>query len=780
MSAAWAERSVESLDTVLVLPRDRGMTATMDAAAQSRFRGLPRWRRSLTIGVHRRLMPVVEIGTLVAAAAIIATTYFIVTGSGSPSRLLTPPLVALLLVVNLVPLMGLLVLAARRVAKSRAVKSGVGGSARLHVRLVAFFSVIASVPTLLVVIFASLLFQYGVEFWFSDRARTVLENADSVAHAYVEENKQRIVADVVSMGGDVNGYSSTFGINSPRFAEGLAWQVAARNLSEAAVILIGRDGNRRLIAGANLDKRTLELRLPAASIGELRDGRARVVTDAGDRMETVVRLDPQAEVYLYASREVDPTVLLSVARARSALGDYNSMIERSRLLQLRFNIALLLVSLLIVGVAILVAFKVADRLVRPMSELVGAARRIAAGDLTARVAAPRVYDEIGTLATAFNRMTGRLEEQTGALVTANAQLDSRRALTEAVLSGVSAGVISVDQQGHIRLLNPSATAMLNRGDGSATGQPLSDVAPELARLLDSPDRESVIQFSSGGEQRTLAVKLVRIGTGHVLTFDDITQQLLDQRRAAWSDVARRIAHEIKNPLTPIQLAAERLQRRYGQEVTSDPATFERLTGTIVRQVGDLRRMVDEFSSFARMPKPVFREEAIVDIARQSLFLHEVAHPAIDFRLDAPDPSPIIVCDRRQIGQALTNIVKNAVEAIESKSEPVGGVVMAITADEGRLTLDVADDGIGLPAERGRITEPYMTTRVRGTGLGLAIVRKIVEEHFGSMQFSDRPGGGTTVRLVFDTATLATLGAENDDNADDGDSRMSELTRMKIG
>ena len=733
-------------------------------------------------------MPVVEIATLVAAIVIIATSYFIVTRGGSPGRLLTPPLVALLLVVNLVPLMGLLVLVARRVAKGRAVRSGVGGSARLHVRLVALFSVIASVPTLLVVIFASLLFQYGVEFWFSDRARTVLENADSVAQAYVEENKQRIVADVVSMGGDVNGYSSTFGITSPRFAEGLAWQVAARNLTEAAVIVIGRDGNRRLIAGANLDKRPLELRLPKTAIGELRDGRARVVTDAGDRMETVVRLDPQADVFLYASRNVDPTVLSSVARARSALGDYNTMIERSRLLQLRFNIALLAVSLLIVGIAILVAFKVADRLVRPMSELVGAARRIAGGDLTARVAAPRVNDEIGTLAGAFNRMTGRLEEQTKALVTANAQADSRRALTEAVLSGVSAGVISVDRDRRIRLLNPSAADLLKTGNDNAADRPLSDVAPELARLLDCPDREAVVQFSSGGEPRTLAVKIVRTGSGpgsgpgsgFVLTFDDITQQLLDQRRAAWSDVARRIAHEIKNPLTPIQLAAERLQRRYGKEVTSDRATFERLTGTIVRQVGDLRRMVDEFSSFARMPKPVFREESIADIVRDALVLPQVAHPAIDFHLVGPPLPPLIVCDRRQIGQALTNIIKNAVEAIEAKPDPTGSVTISLAEEEGRLLVAIADNGIGLPAERERITEPYMTTRVRGTGLGLAIVRKIVEEHFGAITFNDRPGGGTLVRLTFDLATLAPLAAENDDVADDGESRMTELTRMKIG
>ncbi|SNS06425.1 two-component system, NtrC family, nitrogen regulation sensor histidine kinase NtrY [Sphingomonas laterariae] len=738
------------------------------------------WWRRVTLLFRRRLMPALEIGTLAVAVAIATGSYFIVTGGGTPTRLLTPPLVALLLVANLVPVMALLVLLARRVAKGRAARSPVGGNGRLHVRLVALFSVIASVPTLLVVIFASLLFQYGVEFWFSDRARTVLENADSVAQAYVEENKQRIVADIVAMGGDVNGYAAEFGVDSPRFAEGLAWQVSARNLSEAAVVTIGADGTRRLIAGANLDNRPLELRLPAASIAELRQGRARVVTDAGDRVETVVRLDPEEEVYLYASRGVDPMVLQSVARAKSARGDYASLLARSRSLQLQFNAALLVVSLLIVATAILIALKVADRLVRPVSDLVGAARQVAAGNLSARVKLPRSHDEIGTLAAAFNRMTRKLEEQTGALVTANQQLENRRALTEAVLSGVSAGVISVDEDGIIRLINTSAAELLKTSEQSPVGQSIADVAPELGELISGSDREAVIQFASGGDPRTLAVTLVRTGNGQVLTFDDITQQLLDQRRAAWSDVARRIAHEIKNPLTPIQLAAERLQRRYGQEVQSDKAVFERLTGTIVRQVGDLRRMVDEFSSFARMPKPIFRAESVVDIARQALFLHEVAHPAVRFALEAPDPSPIMVCDRRQLGQALTNIVKNAVEAIEARGEGSGGTVaMVVLAEGDRLGISVSDDGIGLPPERERITEPYMTTRARGTGLGLAIVRKIVEEHFGTIVFSDRNGGGTTVTLTFDVATLRPLDLANDPEPADGDAAaLPALTRQK--
>jgi two-component system nitrogen regulation sensor histidine kinase NtrY len=726
----------------------------------------PRWRRRLSVALRRsRIVPLVELLTVLALIAMVTVSYFIVTEQGRPGALLTPPMVALLLVANLVLAMGLMVLVARRVAMKRAALSPIGGRGRLHVRLVALFSAIASVPTLMVVVFASLLFQSGVQFWFSDRARTVLENADRVAQIYAQENKERINRDIIAMGGDVIADVNDFGLDSPLFAEALFRQVVLRDLTEAAIINVGPKSRLQMIAGVNLDERPLEKRFPAPVLSSLRGGETRVVTDAGDRVEAVFRLDPEAEVYLYASRTVNPAALRQIQEARTAASDYQRTLKRSRTLQFRFNAALLLVSLLIVGISIWIALTVADRLVRPVGQLVDAARRVTAGDLSARVPASRVNDEVGTLGNAFNRMTRNLEEQTGALVSANAQLENRRAFIEAVLSGVTAGIISVDQERNVRLINSSAEALLKTAKGQAIGQKLALLAPELDEQLDSEEREAIVQFASGGEPRTLAVKRVRVEGGHVLTFDDITEQLLDQRRAAWSDVARRIAHEIKNPLTPIQLAAERLQRRYGSEISSDPSTFERLTGTIVRQVGDLRRMVDEFSSFARMPKPVFREESVADIVREALFLHQVAHPDIDFRLEAPEPSPLLVCDRRQLGQALTNIVKNGVEAIQQKREDgrrgaADWVSVTIGEGEGRILIAVSDSGIGLPRERGRLTEPYMTTRVKGTGLGLAIVKKIVEEHFGSIEFEDAAGGGTLVRLVFDAETLARLGGQD--------------------
>ena len=748
----------------------------MNVEARIAAKQRPHWRRRLSVTVRRsRFVPAIELFTVVALLVIAGLSYFVVKGQGSPGTLLSPPAVAALLVLNLVPAMALMVLVARRVAMRRAARSQIGGRGRLHVRLVALFSAIAAVPTLLVVIFASLLFQNGLQFWFSERSQTVLASAEKVSQTYEREHIGRIRLDVEVMGADMVQRINEFGLNSEAFKTALFWQTAIRQLNEAAILTVDPKGKLHSRVAWNPDKRPLADQVPVKALVGLPAGEVRIFQPRPDRIEALVRLDPQAAVYFYGARAVSPESILALRKARDAASDYQRTLERSRNLQFRFNAILLLVSLLIVGIAIWIALTVADRLVRPVGALVDAARRVGAGDLAVRVPTGRIQDEVGTLGNVFNRMTRRLEQQTGALVSANSQLDSRRAFIEAVLSGVTAGIISLDHRRNVRLMNSSAEVLLGTGRDVAIGRALSDLAPELDAQLDSEEREAIVHLASAGEPRTLAVKRVKVEGGQVITFDDITEQLNDQRRAAWSDVARRIAHEIKNPLTPIQLAAERLQRRYGKEVTSDAETFEKLTGTIVRQVGDLRRMVDEFSSFARMPKPVFQQEPVAEIARHALFLHEVAHPDIAFRLDSPEPSPLLVCDRRQLGQALTNIVKNAVEAIQQKredgrkGEPDEISIRIREADE-RVILEISDTGMGLPSERGRLTEPYMTTRVKGTGLGLAIVKKIVEEHFGSIEFDDGPSGGTLVRLVFDSESLARLagGAEpNNDMAQSG-------------
>jgi two-component system nitrogen regulation sensor histidine kinase NtrY len=690
-----------------------------------------------------------------------------------PGSLLSPPLIALLLIANLLPAIGMMVLYSRKVAVRRAERGGLG-SGRLHVRLVALFSVIAAVPTVLVAIFASLLFQSGLEFWFSNRARTMLENTTEVAQATYRYDLSRVSDEVTTMAGDVYGYLQQISIDDPRFRTGLAYQTYRRSLNEAAILSLSKDGHVQSLVLANPYVGMIDdARIKAAVLRLKSNPRAKSV-DAltPDRLSILTTLDNGQGIYLYGARKVDPELAVQMKRAAQVVNDYRSLLARSRSNQLRFNAALLIGALIIVGLSILTALRLADRLVRPVGELVTAAGRIEAGDFSARVPVAKTEDEVQTLATAFNRMTGRLEEQTNALRSANTQLDTRRAFIEAVLSSVTAGVVAVDGARRIRLLNRSAETLLQQGKKELEGRGLGAVSPELDEFMRGDQAEANVLIAIDGGQRTLAVKRVRYQDGAVLTFDDITDQLTDQRRAAWSDIARRIAHEIKNPLTPIQLAAERLQRRFAQEITSDKDTFERLTATIVRQVGDLRRMVDEFSNFARMPKPVFRDEDVHEIMRQALFLHEVAHPAISFSLDPPEGEFHMICDRRQLAQALTNIIKNSVEAIEGRrnrgEHTIAGdrIDLKVRRDDETLVIDLLDTGIGLPEDRERITEPYVTTRVRGTGLGLAIVKKIVEEHMGEIAFLDRPGGGTHVRISFDAHKLAGMTSEAADREPD--------------
>ncbi|MBA3670020.1 MAG: HAMP domain-containing protein [Sphingomonas sp.] len=709
----------------------------------------------------------------IALVAIMAVSYVLLTRPAEPGSLLSAPFSALLLIANLIPAIALMVLYSRRVAMARAEEGGLG-SGRLHTRLVALFSVIAAVPTVLVAIFASLLLQSGLEFWFSDRARNMLENTVQVARSAYQYELNRVGDEATPMAVDLDSFLHNAPFDDPQFVTYLAYQTYRRSMNEAAIVAVrpGEEVKTLAVATGSYGLSIDNARIKQAAVKLKRlPGSASVDVQTPNRIAVLTRLGAIPDVYVYVGR-VDPEVAGQIRRANEVLADYQALLAKSRVNQLKFNIALLLGALIIVALAIATALKLADRLVRPVGQLAAAAGQIEEGDFTARVEVGKTEDEIQMLASAFNRMTGRLEEQTGALKAANTQLETRRAFIEAVLSSVTAGVIALDSKNKVLLVNRSAHELIEGRHKTVEGKKLTSISPELDEFMHGEQSEANVLIATEGAQRTLAVKRVRYQDGSVLTFDDITDQLGDQRRAAWSDIARRIAHEIKNPLTPIQLAAERLQRRFGKDIGAEKETFEKLTSTIVRQVGDLRRMVDEFSNFARMPKPVFREGNVLEIARQALFLHEVAHPAITFQIDPPSGDFMMVCDRRQLGQALTNIVKNGVEAIEGRRyrgehNMAGDRVELRLRSEGELiVIDVMDTGVGLPEDRERITEPYVTTRVRGTGLGLAIVKKIVEEHMGEIAFLDRPGGGTHVRIAFDTVKLATMSSDDADDAAD--------------
>ena len=696
----------------------------------------------------------------VALIAIIFVSVAVLARSGQPGTFVSPPLIAVMLIALLIPSIALMVLLSRRMAMKRAEERGLAGG-RLHTRLVALFSVIAAVPTVLVAIFASLMFQSGLEFWFSERPRTMIGNAVELASTTYRNEEERVAIETETMSADLANKLSVMPLESMAFGNEFAGQVLVRNLSEAIIFRVGPDGSILSLALVNPYDRQLDQVIRPDMIAALA-GKKSVPVNSSDRIGALTPLGAGTDVYVYASRVFDPEFARQIQRAQEVQRTYRELQDRSRIYQLRFNGALLFGALVIVGLAIFFALKIADRLVRPVGELVAAAGQVEEGDFSVRVPVSEPHDEVAMLGSAFNRMTGRLQEQTGALMAANKQLDTRRAFIEAVLSSVTAGVIALDQNGRILLVNRSAETLLEPEGEEIEGRALADVSTELAEFMAGDTRDASVTINSEEGQRTLAIKRARYADGAVLTFDDITDQLSDQRRAAWSDIARRIAHEIKNPLTPIQLAAERLQRRYGKEIQSDPETFDRLTGTIVRQVGDLRRMVDEFSNFARMPKPVFRRDNVHEIARAALFLHEVAHPGITFSIEPAHDNIPMVCDRRQLGQALTNVVKNAVEAIEARRNrgvtnlEGDKIEVRVRKDGDQVIVDVCDTGIGLPEERERLTEPYMTTRVRGTGLGLAIVKKIVEEHLGEIAFLDRPGGGTHVRIAFDVERLEAM------------------------
>ncbi|MEY4878871.1 MAG: hypothetical protein RJB62_340 [Pseudomonadota bacterium] len=706
------------------------------------------------------------IALVVAIAAILSgiVTYANITGR-VPYDPTSSGLIVLLLV-DLTLGLTLAALIAWRVAKLWTERrSGAVGS-RLHFRLVAIFSAIAVVPAILVAFFAAFSLNLGIEAWFSERVQTALANSVSVANAYVDEHRQVIRNDIRAMQFDLNRAAPLLQTDQQRWRDLLQTEAQIRALPAVYVI----DSTGRVLASARREDTPDRGPVAPEYIEQAASGEIVTITEPNeDAVSALVKLEAFVDAYLLVSRNVDPIVLERQQGTIDAVSEYERLDQNRSEMQLSFAGLYLVVAMLILLGAVWAALWAANKIVTPIGRLALAAGRVSEGDLRVRVNVAKDGDEINSLGQAFNRMTAQLEGQRNELVEANMQLDSRRRFTEAVLAGVSSGVVGLDGDGHVTLINPMASSLLDTEPTAAEGAHYSKVLPELGALI----RKAMVEpngNSSGqvdvqreGALRHLNVQVSREAgdrsQGFVVTFDDVTDLMSAQRTAAWAEVARRIAHEIKNPLTPIQLSAERLKRKYGSEITTEPEVFTQCTDTIIRQVGDIGRMVDEFSSFARMPAPVIRAEEAQELVRHAVFLQRIAHPQIVFDVSAPETPISIECDGLLVSQALTNVLKNAGEAITARlatdDKTPGRIIIGITVAKGKLTISVRDNGVGLPPEhRHRLTEPYVTTRAKGTGLGLAIVRKIMEDHGGELQLADTrdqsegEAPGAIMRMVF--------------------------------
>ena len=663
-------------------------------------------------------------------------------------------------------LLGIIVREVWQVVQAR--RSG-RAAARLHVRIVGLFSIIAAAPAILVAIVASVTLDRGLDRLFSTRTRAAIENSLIVAEAYLRDHAQIVRSDIMVMAFDLARTKPVFDQEPDKLRQFLTFQASVRGLAAAIVI----DKNLNVVARADVKINQTFAMPPRDALPHITESEPQIVLlPDTNYVAAIVKLEKYDDYYLYVTRLLDPRVVPQLQATRASVTEYAAIEARRIGVQVAFGLMYTVIALIVLLSAVWIGLNFANRLVAPIRRLIGAANAVSTGNLYVRVPVRPSEGDLGHLGETFNRMTQELRTQRDDIVRARDLIDSRRRFTEAVLAGASAGVIGVDADGCVSILNRSAEKLIGRSEAEALGRPLVEVFPELADIMAAAQAgartHDQVTISRNGRERNLSVRVTSEQSaesdhGYVVTLDDITELVAAQRTSAWADVARRIAHEIKNPLTPIQLSAERLRRKYGKLIGNDDGVFEQCTDTIVRQVDDIRRMVDEFSRFARMPKPVISADDIADTVRQTVFMMRVGHADIDIECDiAEDPMPARF-DRRLISQALTNIIKNAAEAISAvpAAELGKGKIDVYAAREGdNIVIDVVDNGIGLPKEnRSRLLEPYVTTREKGTGLGLAIVGRIVEDHGGSIELRDAadkiPGQrGAWVRVVFAAAGKA--------------------------
>ncbi|TMJ30785.1 MAG: PAS domain-containing sensor histidine kinase [Alphaproteobacteria bacterium] len=702
--------------------------------------------------------------TAVAVALLSALVTFVVLAGLTPIAP-THEVVVTLLAGNAVTVLLLTGFIAREVWGVVQARRRGRAAARLHVRIVALFSVIAALPAVLVAIVASVTLDRGLDRLFSRQTYSLIENATIVADAYVRELDQLIRADTIALAVELARAKPLFDESREQFHQFLSVQASIRGLP--AVFLLDKD----LKVIDQIDARiTQSLVKPSPTVlAGIDDTEPRVEMVLDDNyVAAIIKLHDYIDTYLYIARVLDPRVLAQLRATQAGIAHYADLAARRIGIQIAFGLMFTVIALIVLLSAVWIGLNFANYLVAPIRRLIGAAQIVSTGNLYVQVPTRQSEGDLAQLGETFNKMTQELRTQRDDIVRARDLIDSRRRFTEAVLAGASAGVIGVDADSCISILNRSAERLIGRSETETLGKPVVEIVPELAELFTTARAglqrlvQGQVTINRNGRERNVSVRVTSEQSGsaergYVVTLDDITELVTAQRTSAWADVARRIAHEIKNPLTPIQLSAERLRRKYASVIKEDGGIFQQCTDTIVRQVDDIKRMVDEFSRFARMPKPVMAQEDVADTVRQVVFLQRVGNADIDIDVEIAEDPMLARFDRRLISQALTNIIKNATEAVAAV--PVGelgrGRIRVSASREGEdVMIDVIDNGIGLPKEnRRRLLEPYVTTREKGTGLGLAIVGRIMEEHGGRIELGDAadniPGQrGAWMRLRF--------------------------------
>jgi two-component system, NtrC family, nitrogen regulation sensor histidine kinase NtrY len=715
-----------------------------------------------TAAVARRLGGRAAAVSLAVLAMIAGAATYAWLAGFVPTALSTRGWITGLLVADLVIAVALVALLAVRLTQLWLDRRRGAAGSRLHMRLVLVCSLFTITPTLIVTIILSLLVINLTDFVVKP-AQASYEAARQIGEPVRRAREEEILRDI----GAVASSLQAIGIDAVRDKEAttslLERLIDGRPIIEAIVVEAGTDELHVLERAVAPNAEGLKDPTPSAqALWRAVNQNGPVEIQAPNGAYFIMQLFVGEPLFLVTGHAVDLRVVDYIKSIEFAGSFYSQIEQAMQRSQLLIFVVCGAIALLMLLAAVWLAVLFASRLTEPIGGLMAAAERVRGGDLTARVEEGPPNDELGQLTRSFNRMASQIEQQRGDLIDVNKELDTRRRLTDAVLAGVSAGVLSVDSAGIISRTNRSALELLTLPEDGVVERPLIAVMPELAPLVEQaverPDRltQGQVEIVQGGTRRILLVRISAASdAGSVVTFDDVTDLMSAQRMAAWGDVARRIAHEIKNPLTPIQLSAERLKRRYLKQIKEDPETFSICTDTIIRQVGDIGRMVDEFSSFARMPRPTVKPEDAKELCQQSLFLQRQGNPDIRYVSTLPDRPVPLICDRRQVSQVLTNILKNSAEAIEGREArpdqtlPPGEITLSLRDDDATVRIIVDDNGKGLPKEdRERLTEPYMTTRGKGTGLGLAIVKKIMEDHGGYLALDDREGGGARISLVF--------------------------------